>query len=140
MKIRNIAFSIGRNFSSINQNGKEKILESLDVSIATRFLFDWSKRALDRLKVTFDRSKIVKQDFSAEFSSDCLKSLKRLQALWMVLWNILTLHTCLLMKHNPMGINRGLCLLEIQEILWFFSKIAICRTQYLDCILGTNLW
>ena len=28
---------------------------------------------------------------------------------------------CLLMKHNPMGINKGLCSLEI---LWSFSRIA----------------
>ena len=81
MKIRNTAFSIGRNFSSIDRNGKEKIMEFLDVSIATRFLFDRLKRALDRLKVTFDRSKIVKQDFSTEFSGDCSESLKRLQVL-----------------------------------------------------------
>ena len=50
------------------------------------------------------------------------------------------------MKHNPMGINKGLCSLEkivslreIQEILWQFSRIAICRTQHLGCILETNL-
>ena len=81
MKIQNTTFSIDRNFSSIDQNGKERILESLDVSIATRFLFDQSKRALDQSKVTFDRSKIVKQDFSAEFSGDYSESLKRFQAL-----------------------------------------------------------
>ena len=81
MKIRNTAFLIGRNFSSIDRNGKEKIMESLDVSIATRFLFDRLKRALDRLKVTFDRLKIVKQDFSTEFSGDYSESLKRLQVL-----------------------------------------------------------
>ena len=28
---------------------------------------------------------------------------------------------CLLMKYNPMGINKGLCSLEI---LWSFSRIA----------------
>ena len=49
------------------------------------------------------------------------------------------------MKHNPMGINRYLCLLEtvslreIQEILWPFFRIVICRTQHLNCILETNL-
>jgi len=41
------------------------------------------------------------------------------------------------MKHNHMGINRGLyslekikkkSLRETQEILWSFSKIDICRT------------
>ena len=46
-----------------------------------------------------------------------------------------------------MGINSGLYSLEknsklqrkTQEILWLFFKIAICRTQQLDCILRTNL-
>ena len=57
---------------------------------------------------------------------------------------------CLFMKHNPMGINRNLYFLEkltpqkgslreTQEILWTFSKIAICRTQHLGCILEINL-
>ena len=100
-EIRTTAFSIGRSFGSIDRNGKEKILESLDVSIATWFLFGQSKRALDRSKVTFDQSKIVKQDFSAEFSGDYSESLKSFQALWMVLWNILTLHRCLLI--NPIS-------------------------------------
>ena len=108
----NTTFSIDRNFSSIDQNGKEKILESLDVSIATWFLFNWSKRALDQSKITFDQSKIVKQDFSTEFSGDYSESLKRFQAFWTVLWNILTLYTCFLMKYYPIGITRGLCSLE----------------------------
>ena len=58
------------------------------------------------------------------------------------------------MKHNPIGINRSLYSLkivslreiqeivnlrEIQQIMWSFSRITICRTQHLDCILGTNL-
>ena len=48
-----------------------------------------------------------------------------------------------------MSINRGLCKQkwewfqevsnrEIQEILWLFSRIAICRTQHFGCILRTN--
>ena len=81
-----------------------------------------------------------KTEFSVEFSSNYISEcLKRFQALWTVLWNILTLYTCLLMKYNPMSINRGLCKQkwewfqevsnrEIQEILWLFSRIAICRT------------
>ena len=44
--------------------------------------------------------------FSAKFTGACSESSKMFQALWMVLWKILTLHTCLLMKYNPMGINR----------------------------------
>ena len=87
-----------------------------------------------------------------KFSDKYSKCLKRFQALWMVLWNIFTLHTCLLMEYNPMGINRGLCSLEIpilslqklvwketQEILWVLSKIVICKTQQLGCMLKTNL-
>ena len=53
---------------------------------------------------------------------------------------------CLLMKYNPMGINKGLCSLykivsykETQEILWLFSKIAISRIQELGCILSISL-
>ena len=45
------------------ENGKKKILESSDVSIAVQFLFDWSKRALDRSKGTFDWSKLEKLNF-----------------------------------------------------------------------------
>ena len=107
---------------------------------AARFLFDRLKRALDWSKVIFDQSKIVKQDFFVELSDDYWERLKRFWALWTVLWNILILHTCLLLKYNPMGINRGLCSLETQEILWSFSRIVICKTQHLCCILETNLW
>ena len=85
MKIRNTTFSISRNFGSIDRNSKEKILESLDVSITAQFLFDRSKRALDGSKVTFDRLRIVKQEFSAEFSGDCSEKLKRFQYLLTVL-------------------------------------------------------
>ena len=74
--------------------------------------------------------------FFVEFSGDYSERLKSFQTLLAVLWNILTLHTCLLMKHNPMSINRGLRSLEI---MWLFSKTAICRTQHLGCILETNL-
>ena len=62
MKIRNTAFLIEILAGSI-ENGKEKILEFLDVLIAVQFLFDQLKRALDRSKVIFDRLKIVKQNF-----------------------------------------------------------------------------
>ena len=53
-----------------------------------------------------------KTEFSAKFFGNCSECLMMFQALWTVLWNILTLHTCLLMKNNPIGINRRLCLLE----------------------------
>ena len=65
---------IGRNFGSIDRNGKKIILESLDDSIAIQFLFDQSKRALDR-------SKLEKIEFFAKFSSDYSESLRRFQAL-----------------------------------------------------------
>ena len=93
-----------------------------------------------------------KTKFSTEFSVNYSECLKMFQVLWMVLCKILTLHTCLLMEYNPIGINRGLCSLEIpifslqklvreetQEILWVLSRIVICRTQQLSCILWTNL-
>ena len=95
------------NFGSIDWNGKKIILEFLDVLIATQFLFNRSKRALDRSKWIFDQSKVKNQDFSAEFSGDGSVCLKRFQALWTVLWNILTFHTYLLKGYNPMGINRS---------------------------------
>ena len=119
---------------------KWKNLEAFGCLDAAWFLFDRLKRALDWSKVIFDQSKIVKQDFFVELSDDYWERLKRFWALWTVLWNILILHTCLLLKYNPMGINRGLCSLETQEILWSFSRIVICKTQHLCCILETNLW
>ena len=119
---------------------KWKNLEAFGCLDAAWFLFDRLKRALDWSKVIFDQSKIVKQDFFVELSDDYSERLKRFWALWTVLWNILILHTCLLMKYNPMVINRGLCSLETQEILWSFSRIVICKTQHLCCILETNLW
>ena len=119
---------------------KWKNLEAFGCLDAAWFLFDRLKRALDWSKVIFDQSKIVKQDFFVELLDDCSERLKRFWALWTVLWNILILHTCLLMKYNPMVINRGLCSLETQEILWSFSRIVICKTQHLCCILETNLW
>ena len=102
MKIWNSVFSIGQNFCSIDQNSKKIILEFLDDSIAIRFLFNRSTQPIETHKT----------EFSAEFFSDCFESLKRFQALWIVLWNTLTLHTCLLMKYNHMGINRDLCSFE----------------------------
>ena len=53
-----------------------------------------------------------KTKFSAKFYSNCSEWLKIFQVLWTVLRNISTLHTCLLMKYNPMGINSGLCSLD----------------------------
>ena len=110
------------------ENGKKIILESQSI-----------KKSIQSIKSNFRLIENCEIGFSAEFSSDWSERLKRFQALLTVLWNILTLHTCLLMKYNPMGIYRGLCSLETQEILWSFSKIAICRTQHLISILGTNL-
>ena len=51
--------------------------------------------------------------------------LKMFQALWMVLWNILILHTYLLKDYLPKIVGYK----ETQKIPWVFSKIAICRTQ-----------
>ena len=67
MKIQVPRISIGQNFGSINRNGKEKILEFLDVSITTRFLVDRSKKILNQLKVIFDQSKIVNEIFLHNF-------------------------------------------------------------------------
>ena len=129
MKIRNLVFSIGWNFGSIDRNGKKIILESLNDSITIWFLFDWSKRAFDQSKGTLNRSKLEKTEFSAEFSSDYSKSLKRFQALWMVLWNILTLHTCLLMKYNPIE------LLSVEP-----NNLVVSWEQICDNPLATKVW
>ena len=94
------------------------------------------KKSTQLIECNFRSIENRETGFLAEFSGDYSERLKRFQTLLTVLWNILTLHTCLLMKHNPMGINRGLRSLEI---LWSFSRIAICRTQHLGCIIGTNL-
>ena len=102
---------------SIEVMGK-MILELLPYSIAIRFLFDWSKRAFNRFLITLDRSRLVKTEFSIEFFGNCFERLKMFQALWTVLWNVLTFHTCLLMKYNLMGINSGLCSLDNY---YFFS-------------------
>ena len=89
--------SIGWEFLSIN-----RMLFSID----TRFLFNRSKRAFNWSKGNLDQSRLWKTEFSAEFSVTNLNVWKRFQALWTVLWNILTLHTRLLMKYNLMSINR----------------------------------
>ena len=81
MKIRNLTFSIGRNFNSIDQNSKKIIVEFLDGLIAIRFLFDRSKRAFEQLKGPLNRSKLEKIEFSVEFVGDCSERLKRFQAL-----------------------------------------------------------
>ena len=53
-EIRNSVSSISQNFCSIDQVVKEIILESLPVSIGTRFLFDRLKRAFDRCSIPLD--------------------------------------------------------------------------------------
>ena len=59
MKIRNSVFLIGQNFGSIDRIGKKMILEPLDELIIIQFLFDQSKRVLNRSKGTFDRLKVI---------------------------------------------------------------------------------
>ena len=57
------------------------------------------------------------------------------------LWNILTLHTCFLMKYNSMGINRVLYSLEkeTQESYGYSPKLLFVKSNKLDYILGTSL-
>ena len=90
------------------KNGKKIILASLDVSIAVWLI----EKSTWSIESNFPQIKNHETGFSVEFSGDYLERLKRFQALLTDLWNILTLHTCLLMKYNPMGINRDLCSLE----------------------------
>ena len=135
------------------------ILESLPASISDQFMFDWWSIPIGSIKKSLrsmlDSSWSIqtrKTEFSVKLFSNCSKCLKMFQALQMVLWNILTFHMCFLTKYNLMGLNRGLCFLEIisfpsqklvrkkiQEIMWSFSRITICKTQQLGCILMTCL-
>ena len=107
MKIRNSAFSIGQKFSSIDQKWKENnpgVSECLDrYSIHVRPI----KKSIRSIESNFRPIENRETRFSTEFSGDYSKRLKRFQALLTVLWNILTLHICFLMKYNPIGINRG---------------------------------
>ena len=115
---------------------KEIILEFLQDSIGIRILVDRLKKSIRLIENNSQSIENRRTEFSKESSSDYFKSLRTFQALWTVSMKILTLHTYLLKGYDPMGINRGLCSLEkivsykeTQEILWVFSKIAICRTQ-----------
>ena len=150
--IRNSVCSISQRFCSIDRSDEKN----------NPGVFAWFNGCLipiqsieKSLRSMLDSSRLIKTcktKFSAEFSSNYSKWLKIFQALWTVLRNISTLHTCLLMKYNPMGINSSLCSLdkifslpkklvrkETQNILWSFSKIVIYRTQQFSCILGTSL-
>ena len=148
-EIQNSICSIDWSFCSINRSDEEN-----KPGVSTWFNccsipVQSIKKSLQSMLNSSQSIETHKTKFSVNYS-ECLK---RFQALWMVLWKILTLHTCLLMEYNPMGINRGICSLEIpilslqklvrketQEILWVLSRIVICRTQQLSCILWTNLW
>ena len=152
-EIQNSICSIDRNFCSINRSDEEN-----KPGVSTGFnccsIPIWSIEKSPQSMLDSSQSiETHKTKFSTKFSVNYSECLKRFQALWMVLCKILTLHTCLLMEYNPIGINRGLCSLEIpilslqklvrketQEILWVLSRIVICRTQQLGCILWTNLW
>ena len=73
----------------------------------------------------------------------------------MVLWNILTLHTCLLMKYNPIDINRGLCSLKnpvvrekhkksygysLELLFAELNNLVVSRWQVCDNPLVTKVW
>ena len=90
------------------ENGKKIILQSLDVSIAVRSI----EKSTWSIESNFWPIKNRETKIFVEFFGDCTGRLKRFQALLIVLWNVLTLDMCLLMKYKPMGINRNLCSLE----------------------------
>ena len=112
MKFENKDFRWVEAFAQSIEMMRKIMSESLDDSIAIRFLIDRSKKAFDWLKGTLDWSKLEKIEFSAKNFGNCFESLKKSHALWTVLWNILTLYTYFLIKYNSMDINRGLCSLE----------------------------
>ena len=109
VKIRKSVFSIGRNFDSIDQNSKKNNPGVSRWFDRYSILVQSNEKSIRSIERTSRSIKTRKLNFLQNFSCDCSEKLKRFQVLWMVLWNILTLHTCLLMKYNPMDINRGLC-------------------------------
>ena len=152
-EIQNSICSIDWSFCSINQSDEENKPRVSTWFNCCLIHVRSNEKSPQSMLDSSQSIKTHKTKFSPEFSINYSECLKRFQALWMVLWKILTLHTCLLMEYNPMGINRGLCSLEIpvlslqklvwketQEILWVLSKIVTCKTQQLGCILWTNLW
>ena len=152
-EIQNSICSINRNFCSINRSDEEN-KHGVSTGFNCCSIPIWSiKKSPQSMLDSSQSIETHKTKFSIEFSVNYSECLKRFQVLWMVLCKILTLHTCLLMEYNPISINRGLCSLEIpilslqklvqketQEILWVLSRIVICRTQQLGCIMWTNLW
>ena len=97
----NSVCSIDWNFCSINRSG-----EGDYPGVSVYF---------DRYSIPVRSIETCENWISAEFSDNCSEHLKMFQALWTVLWNILTLYMYLLKGYNPMGINRGLCSLENSE-------------------------
>ena len=93
-------FSISQNSCSIDWNDEEN-----DPRVSGWFdCYSILIRSIEKSIRSIERNsqpiKTRKTEFSANFSSNCSECLKRSQALWTVLWNILTLHTCLLMKYK----------------------------------------
>ena len=136
-EIRTKRFSIGRNFYSINWNYEENnpgVSGWFDRYSILVWLIEKNSRSI----------KTRKTEFFAEFSNNCSECLKRFQALSMVLWNILTLHTCLLIKYNPIDINRekhkksygySLELLSVES-----KNLVVSWRQVCDNPLATRVW
>ena len=111
-EIQDLVFSIGRSLCSIDQSDEEN--SSRVSTWFDRCLIPvwWIEKYFRSMLDSSQSIKTRETKFPAEFSSNCSECLKKCQASWTVLCNILTLHTCLLMKYKPMSINRGLCSLK----------------------------
>ena len=112
-EIQNSICSIDQSFCSINRSDEENKPRVSTWLNCCLILVRSIEKSPQSMLNSSQSIKTHKTKFSTEFFDKYSKCLKRFQALWMVLWNILTLHTCLLIEYNPMGINRGLCSLEI---------------------------
>ena len=98
-------FSIGQNFGLIDRNDEENNLLVSGWFDRYSILVRSIEKSIWSIERNSRAIKTRKTKISVEFSSNCSECLKMFQALWAVLWNILTLHMCILMKHNSISIN-----------------------------------
>ena len=116
-EIWNLVCSIDWNFCLIDRSGEGNYLRVFAC-------FDWYSIPIQSIEKSFrsilDSSQSIKTCenwISAKFSDNCSEHLQRFQALWTILWNILTLHIYLLKGYNSIGINRSLYSLEKKKTI-----------------------
>ena len=139
-EIRTKGFSIDRNFCSIDQNDEENNLGVSGwfdrYSILVRSI-EKSIRSIERNSQPIETGKT---EFSAEFFGNCLECLKRLQVLWMVLRNILTLHTCLFFFPSMLCYCCMAMLVKLVEGYVIIICFFIFNVWSLVCTYLFNFW